>query len=64
MNDFPGTLDILISVDPQISIDPGKIPQMNKRRPPNKHRPWKILTNSSPSKKGDPEKVHQNKKSQ
>ena len=58
------TLDFLISVDPQISIDSGKIPQIYKRRPPNKHRPWKILTNSSPSKKGDPEKVHQNKKSQ
>ena len=36
------TLDFLISVDPQISIDNGKIGQNNKRRPSNKHRPWKI----------------------
>ena len=37
------TLDFLISVDPQISIDPGKIGKNNKRRPSNKHRPWKNL---------------------
>ena len=43
------TLDFLISVDPQLGIDPGKVPRNNKRRPPNKHRPWKILTNCSPS---------------
>ena len=36
------TLDFLISVDPQISIDTGKIGQNNKRRPSNKHRSWKI----------------------
>ena len=37
------TLDFLISVDPQISIDLGKIGKNNKRRPSNKHRPWKNL---------------------
>ena len=37
-------LDFLISVDPQISIDLGKIGKNNKRRPSNKHRPWKNLT--------------------
>ena len=42
---FETTLDFLISVDPQISIDPGKIGKNNKRRPSNKHRRWKNLPN-------------------
>ena len=33
------TLEFLIKVDPQISIDPGKFGQINKRRPSNKRRP-------------------------
>ena len=32
------TLEFLIKVDPQISIDPGKFGQINKRRPSNKRR--------------------------
>ena len=40
------TLDFLISVDPQISIDSGKIGRNNKHRPSNKRRPWKNLTNT------------------
>ena len=40
------TLDFLISVDSQISIDPGKIGKNNKSRPSNKHRPWKNLANT------------------
>ena len=41
------TLHFLVSVDPKISRDQGKVPQSNKRRPPNKHRPWKILSPSN-----------------
>ena len=40
------TLDFLISIDPQISIDSGKIGRNNKDRPSNKRRPWKNLTDT------------------
>ena len=49
-----GTLDFLISVDPQITVDPGKVPKNNKHRHPNKHRPWKIWQMHAPQIKVNP----------
>ena len=37
------TLEFLISVGPQINVGLGKFGKNNKRRLPNKRRPWKIF---------------------
>ena len=36
------TLDFLIREDPQITVHPGKVPQNDKHRHPNKHDPGKF----------------------
>ena len=40
---FMLTLEFLKSIDPQISLEPGKFSQSNKDRLPNKHRTWNFF---------------------